>query len=146
MQLKDLGTDIQNAIHNLVNHYKTTVPKGGKIHLAGAVALVQTAVASLLKLIETNPETAKLPAGSQDQLILEAIGSLFDQIAPTIAIPGIPAAVETGVLDPIVKNLVLNLAEGAITALRNIFTKLGASGTPAPAGAAAEAKAVPIVF
>lgn len=125
--IRSLDTDVAAAVDGLVAQYKAMVTSGFTVQQLGS--LVVSAAASVMRAIQGG--AAALSPANQDALVLEAIGELFDQVAPLIDVPYVPEAIETRLVDPYLRKIILQLAAGAITSLRSIFDKTG-WGTPTP--------------
>lgn len=124
-KLKSLGGDLQTALFDLIEYYRSLAADG--ISFSDAWSLIQRSLASFLKVLEV---TSNLSRAEKNALAVEAAGELYDALAPLIDIPGVPEFVEVRFIDPALRKLVTQLAEGAVTALVTIFDRIGWTDQP----------------
>lgn len=137
-QIKSLSNPIQSALAGLVAHYRDLASDG--MSLADVWSLVQRAAASILAVLD---QISTLDRAAKNAVALEAVGDLFDAIAPVVDIPFVPELVETRLVDPVARKIVLQLAERAIAVLGQVLDRTGGNAAPDPTEATGGIPVIP---
>lgn len=132
-RIEELNTDVQTKIGELIDFYRGLAGDG--LSLADVWSIVQRAAASFVQVLKL---AGGLDAAQRQALALEAVGRLFDALAPLVDVPFVPEIVESKLLDPVLRKAVLQLAQGAIDALNRVLDR-----TQPPAFAGLQPPVVP---
>jgi hypothetical protein len=126
-----LYDDVQDSITQIIASYQTVVADG-KLTLSELWTLFQNATATLVQLVE---RYSGYSGTEKRDVVLAALGTLYDEIIAPVDIKGVPNFLEP-LVDKSLRELLLTLAGPAIDSLVNIFNKTGwgTSGAGQPTG------------
>jgi hypothetical protein len=129
-QSQKLYDDVKAAIDQIIAKYKELAADG--LSFSEVWTLFQNATATLIQLVQKYGDYS---GEQKKEVVIEALGRLYDEVIAPIDLKGIPNFLEP-IVDRALKQLLLTFAGPAIDSLVNIFNKTGWGGggqSPSPA-------------